>query len=46
MKLTKESKTKKKIKRMRTKFEEIKKQNYGSKNEIENKLKSDKKVKN
>jgi hypothetical protein len=37
---------KKKIKRMRTKFEEIKKQNYGSKNEIENKLKPDKKVKN
>jgi hypothetical protein len=37
---------KKQIKRMRTKLEDIKKQDYGSNNEIENKLKSDKKVKN
>jgi len=45
-KFTKESKLKIKIKRMRTKLEEIKNQNYGSNDKIKNKLRFDKRVKN
>jgi hypothetical protein len=45
-KFTKQSKLKIKIKRMMTKLEEIKNQNYGSNDKIKNKLRFDKRVKN
>jgi hypothetical protein len=43
---TKESKLKIKIKRIRTRLEEIKNQHYGSNDKIKNKLNFDKRVKN
>ena len=47
IKLTKNTKQKIKIKRMRTKFEKkIKNQDYQSRDETENKLKFDKRAKN
>jgi len=45
-KINKRIQDKKQIKRIRTKLEDIKKQDYESNNEIENKLKYDKKFRN
>ena len=45
IKFTKKSKLKIEIKRMGTKLEEIKNQDYGSNDEIENKLRFDKRAK-